>query len=185
MRRTRLAVWLALVSAPALASGFERTLELEGISFRVVCANDSGAPTLTVTPAGLAIDNSPLTREVDGRVVDAEVADLDADGSPEIYIYAKSDGSGAYGALVAFAANRKKSLSDVYLPPVTDDPAAAAGYMGHDEFRVVENRLVRRFPVYREGDANAQPSGGMRQIQYRLEAGEAGWLLRADKVVDF
>jgi hypothetical protein len=25
----------------------------------------------------------------------------------------------------------------------------------------------------------------MRQIQYKLAAGEAGWLLRADKVVDF
>lgn len=185
MQRTRFAVWLALVSAAAFASGFERTLELEEISFRVVCANDSGAPSVTVTPAGLAIDNSALTREVDGRVVDAEVADLDADGSPEIYIYTKSDGSGSYGSLVAFAVNRKKSMSDIFLPPLTDDPVAAKGYMGHDEFRVVENRLVRRFPVYREGDVNAQPSGGMRQVQYKLEAGEAGWLLRADKVVDF
>ena len=50
---------------------------------------------------------------------------------------------------------------------------------------MVENTLVRRFPVYRDGDTNAKPTGGMRQIQYKLAAGEAGWLLRADKVVDF
>lgn len=185
MKRTRSAVWLVLLSSPALASGFDRTLELAGITFHVSCANDSGASSVTVTPAGLAVDNSALTRQIDGRVVEAEVADLDADGSPEIYIYAKSDGSGSYGSLMAFAANRKRSLSDIFLPPIIDDPAAAAGYMGHDEFRVVENRLVRRFPVYREGDSNAEPSGGMRQIQYKLEAGEAGWRLRADKVVDF
>ena len=33
-------------------------------------------------------------------------------------------------------------------------------------------------------DANANPSGKTRQISYRLEAGEAGWILRVDKVVD-
>ena len=103
-----------------------------------------------------------MVREVEGQVVEAEVADLDADGSPEIYVYVQSAGSGSYGSLVAFAANKKKSLSDIYLPPIADDPKASKGYMGHDEFRVVENTLVRRFPVYRDGDANAKPTGGMR-----------------------
>ena len=54
--------------------------------------------------------------------------------------------------------------------------------MGHDEFAVVENVLARRFPVYKEGDSNANPTGGTRQIQYKLKAGEAGWVLRVDKV---
>jgi hypothetical protein len=57
--------------------------------------------------------------------------------------------------------------------------------MGHDEFAVVENRLVRRFPVYLAGDTNAEPSGGTRQIQYRLDAGEAGWILAVDRVVEY
>ena len=185
-RLTLLSVFVAGAAAvAAFAAGFEKRLELQGIVFRVACANDSGAPSLTVTPAGLEIDNSPMVREVDGQVVEAEVADLDVDGSPEIYIYVQSAGSGSYGSLVAFSANKRKSLSDIYLPPIADDPKAAKGYMGHDEFRVVENTLVRRFPVYRDGDTNAKPTGGMRQIQYKLAAGEAGWLLRADKVVDF
>ena len=42
--------------------------------------------------------------------------------------------------------------SRMALPPITDDPRAAKG----------ESRLVRRFPVYREGD-----------------------MLRADKVVEY
>ena len=140
---------------------------------------------MTVVPGKLEIDNSPMVREVEGQVVEAEVADLDVDGSPEIYIYVQSAGSGSYGSLVAFAANKKKSLSDIYLPPIADDSKASKGYMGHDEFRVVENTLVRRFPVYRDGDANAKPTGGMRQIQYKLAAGEAGWYLRPDKVVEY
>lgn len=56
-----------------------------------------------------------------------------------------------------------------------DDPDVTRGYMGHDEFAVGEGSLLRRFPVYREGDNNAAPTGGTRQIRYKLEAGEAGW----------
>jgi hypothetical protein len=172
-------------ATPPAAGGFDQKLELQGITFHVSCPNDSSTPALKVAPSGLAIDNSVLTKEIDGHVVLAEVADLNADGSPEIYVYVQSTGSGSYGSLVAYAANRKKSLSDIYLPPITDDPRAAKGYMGHDEFRVVESTLVRRFPVYRDGDTNAKPTGGTRQIQYKLAPGEAGWLLRADRVVEY
>ena len=184
-KRLQLASAMVLLTGAAWAAGFEENLELQGITFRVTCPNDSSRPALTVVPGGLEIDNSPITREVDGEVVFAEVADLDVDGSPEVYIYVRSAGSGPYGSLVALAANNRKSLADIYLPTIADDPKAAKGYLGHDEFRVVESTLVRRFPVYREGDSNAQPTGGMRQIQYKLAAGEAGWYLRPDKVVEY
>jgi hypothetical protein len=57
--------------------------------------------------------------------------------------------------------------------------------MGHDEFAVVEGTLVQRFPLYREGDANARPTGKIRQLQYKLKAGEAGWVLRLDRSVEY
>jgi hypothetical protein len=44
---------------------------------------------------------------------------------------------------------------------------------------------LRRFPIYRDSDKNAEPTGGTRQIQYKLEAGEAGWVLRKDRTVNF
>jgi hypothetical protein len=100
-------------------------------------------------------------------------------------VYVQSVGSGSYGSLIAYSANRRKSLSEIHIPPITDDPKAAKGYRGHDEFRVVESTLVRRFPLYREADSNAKPTGGMRQIQYKLTKGEASWLLRVDKVVEY
>jgi hypothetical protein len=172
-------------AAKSSAAGFDQKLELQGITFHVTCPNDRSAPTVTITPSGLAIDNSAMKQEAEGHVVLAEVADLNVDGSPEIYVYVQSAGSGSYASLVAYSANKKKSLSQIYLPPITDDPKASKGYQGHDEFRVVESTLVRRFPVYRDGDTNAKPTGGTRQIQYKLAAGEAGWLLRADKVVEY
>jgi hypothetical protein len=164
---------------------FDQTLEYNGITFHVVASGEGSIGSVTITPSGLEIDNSPITRETDGRVVLAEVADLNVDGSPEIYVATQSAGSGSYGGLIAYAANNRKSLSEIYLPPVADDPKAATGYMGHDEFSVIENTLVQRFPVYREGDTNAEPTGGTRQLQYKLEQGEAGWVLRVDKIVEY
>lgn len=170
---------------PPAAAGFDRTLELQGITFHVTCPNDSSLNKVTITPTGLEVDNAPVVRDADGTVVGAEVADLDVDGSPEIYVYVQSAGSGSYGSLIALSANQRKSLSDIFLPPVADDPGASKGYMGHDEFAVVESTFVQRFPIYGEGDSNAQPTGTMRQIQYKLVPGEAGWLLKVDKIVEF
>jgi hypothetical protein len=175
----------ATAPAPAVSARFDRTLELYGVTFIVTCDNDSSLNQLSIVPAGLEIDNTAITQDVDGQVVGAEVADLDANGSPELYVYVRSAGSGSYGSLVAYAANNRKSLSGIYLPPVADNATMAKGYMGHDEFAVVENRLVQRFPIYLDGDTNAKPTGGTRQIHYKLVAGEAGWLMAVDRVVQY
>ena len=126
-----------------------------------------------------------MEAEADGTISGVEVEDLNADGYPEIYVYVSSAGSGSYGSLIAYSSNRNRSLSEIYLPPLEDDSDVSEGYMGHDTFAVGEGALLRRFPIYREGDANAEPSGGTRQVQYRLKAGEAGWRLAPYKVVDF
>lgn len=164
---------------------FDATLELKGIRFRVTATSEGSINRLRIVPSGLEIDNRAIEKEIDGSVTAAEVADINADGSPEIYVYVTSAGSGSYGSLVAFSANRRKSLSEIYLPPVADDPAASRGYMGHDEFAVAEGAFVQRFPLYRDGDANGTPSGGTRQLRYKLVPGEAGWRLRLDRTVEY
>ncbi len=164
---------------------FDQTLELQGISFRVTSHNSGSINELKIVPTGLAIDDAPIVRSVDGQITRAEVADLNADGSPEVYVYIRSAGSGSYGTLVAFSANRRESLSEIYLPPITDDAKAAQGYMGHDQLAVVEGTLVRRFPIYKDGDNNAEPSGGVRQMQYKLKPGESSWQLKLDRVVEY
>jgi hypothetical protein len=174
----------ARAASPVTSATFDRTLELWGIRFRVTSANEGSINTLRIVPSGLQIDNSPIVRTINGTVTNAEVADLNADGSPEIYVYVTSAGSGSYGSLVAYSTNRRKSLSDIYLPPLTENKAASKGYMGHDEFVVGEGVLVRRFPVYRAADTNANPTGGRRELQYKLVPGEAGWILKLDKVVE-
>lgn len=161
---------------------FEQNLTLQGIDFHVQADQVDGQPALRIDPKGLEIDNSAITRPLTGNIVRAEVADLNNDGSPEIYVSTRSPGRGLPGELIAYSANHKKSLSEIYLPPASDNPKTAEGYQGEDAFSVVESTLVQRFPVYDSADANAGRTGKMRQIQYKLVPGEAGWILREDKV---
>ena len=160
-------------------------LNYGGISFNVHASQGSSLNQLQIKTEGLTSGSDLQQAELDGTAYRAELADLDGNGWPEIYVYVSSAGSGSYGSLAAYAVNSGKSLSSIYLPPLDQSPEVTEGYMGHDEFSVVENRLVRRFPVYKSTDNNVQPTGGTRQLQYRLDAGEAGWILQVDRVVEF
>mgnify|MGYP000025228145 FL=1 len=180
-----LAIYLTSISSFIYATDFDQTLELQGISFKVHATDKGSINTLTIKPKGLKTVIRPITREINGKAIEAEVADLNEDGSPEILVYTVSTGSGSYGGLVGYATNHKKSLSEIYLPELTEDKEASVGYMGRDEFSVVETRLARRFPVYRSGDINSNPTGGLRQLYYVLTTGENGWVFKLDEIVNF
>jgi hypothetical protein len=160
---------------------FVATQELQGMTFKVT----SSGGTVTITPSGLEIDNSPVTVAVKDVVNRAEAGDINADGSPEIYIYAAETTGEMRASLIAFGTNRKKSMTPIYLPPLEDDAKNAKGYRGHDEFAVVEGIIARRFPIFPEDASKTEPTGRMRQLQYKLVAGEAGWILKLDKDIEF
>ena len=164
-------------------TAYTKTLNLKGsdITFFIEVTGKK----MTVTPSGLKGDNKPLTHTIDGFVNDAEIADLNSDGSPEIYIYTVSEGTGRFGNVIGYAVNNGKSVSQINFPNINDNKEAAEGYGGKDDFAVVENTLVRRFPVFKPEDANSAPSGGTKQIQYKLKPGEAAWQLVIDKIVSY
>ena len=162
----------------AETNAFDKKFELHGIHFQVASTGN----TLRIIPSGLKIDNSPIEREIDGTVTGADIGDINVDGSPEIYVYIKAKEK---GSLIAYSANIKKSLSEIYLPPITDDPKLTKGYRGHDEFMMVEGIVAQRFPLYKDNDTDAKPTGGWRQLQYKLVPGEASWQLKLDKTIEY
>lgn len=168
-----------LAAAPVDAEPFSRSLELQGITFELQSPNTADN-TLTVTPKGLSSDNSPITVPVEGDVVQAEVADMNVDGSPELYVGVRGAAADAATTLLAWSANRKKSISMISVPALT--PEQAVGHAGGDEYAVVENVIVRRFPLK---DGIGTPTGKTRQLQYKLRPGEASWKLVVDRVVDY
>jgi hypothetical protein len=114
-------------------------------------------------------------------VSDVFLADLDGNGFDEIYIITTSAGSGSHGTVMGFASNKDKSLSMIHFPERKKGDENFEGYMGHDIFMIEDQKLVRIFPVYNEGDTNQNPTGGLRKLIYGLFPGEAMWQLKVEK----
>jgi hypothetical protein len=178
-----LLIFSILATLPLQAGGFSQKLEVNGLSFTISSPNKVEGNTITIKPHGLKNGDASITQSVEGEVSKVEIADLDGDGSPEIFVYTTSPGSGSYGKAYAWSANGKKVLTEIFIkPPENKD---LSGYMGHDEFAVIESSFARRFPVYKKGDPNSTPKGGWRQFQYKLKPGEAGWILWIKRVDSF
>ncbi len=118
-----------------------------------------------------------IRQKTDGWVVNAETADLDQNNSPEIYIYSCTYGSGSFGKVYGFQFF-PTSFDAIHMVPLRQD--LAEGYMGHDMFKIENESLVRQFPIYRAGDANARATGGTRIIKYQLDEIEKKLLLTPD-----
>lgn len=135
---------ISCMARPLLASGFNSSLQLQGIRFVVQSQSQSQGTRqqLTITTTGTQRPIPVIRQLVPGSVVGAEVADLNADGQPEIYVFVQESSSGSPGTLVGYALNNGRSLTPITLPALT--PALAQGYRGHDSFAVVESCLVWR-----------------------------------------
>jgi hypothetical protein len=125
--------------------------------------------------------NYPERYEDRDSISDVFLADLDGNGFDEIYIITTSVGSGSYGTVLGFASNKDKSLSMINFPEIQEGDENFEGYMGHDTFKIENQKLVRIFPLYNKGDTNQNPTGGTRKLVYGLYQGEAMWQLKVEK----
>lgn len=141
--------------------------------------------TLTLKISGTETDTKVFDHQLDGSVVNAETGDLNNDGFPEVFVYLQSAGSGSYGSVIGYSVDKNNEVSQLLLPNVAENDEAGKGYMGHDEFAIVENTLNQRFPVYNPGDSNARPTGGMRQIEYKLAESDGRPQLIVNNIVEY
>lgn len=130
-----------------------RELDLDGV-YVALRWPTSGEGTLEIVPRGLLRDNQPIQRTIDGVLHDATLADIDADGSPELYVMV--DGPQG-GQLLAWVANRRRSLSEAVVIGSDGEPG------GRGRWRVAADGLHRQHAT---GD-----------VPYRLRPGEATWRL--------
>ncbi|NDU94438.1 hypothetical protein GK108_06095 [Spirosoma terrae] len=146
-----------------------------------ITAADSGAVRDLIIKAyrGELLLTNFRTR-IDGGVVGAEVADLDNNRFPELYVYSTSDGSGSFGRVYGwqFLAERKADIQAANWLKMPD------GYMGHDSLWVERDVLCRQYPIYNSGDANAEPTGGVNRIRYRLKTNGKAYTLVTEQPID-
>ncbi|OHX63994.1 MliC family protein [Flammeovirga pacifica] len=148
------------------------------ITFFVSANNIKGKQIIEIQTNGLKYDET-LKVPFDGTIVQTYVEDLNLDVSPELIIVGRNDNN--EGVILAYSTNNKKSISQVYFPPINDDKDLSTGYMGNDDFSVVETTLIQRFPYYENG----KTEGKVKQIQYKLKDGEASRKFVVDRVIKF
>jgi hypothetical protein len=153
---------------------FDSTMKVGKSGYRVYCTNKNPEKnTATISPIGFDKDAREVSLEIKGRIARAEVDDLNGDGFPDLVVYIYNGGDKATGTVLGVSSDKNQGFAPIYFPDITDDLKLRIGYVGHDEFRLMEGSLTRRFPVYSTADsANIKPTGVMRQVMYRVIAGD-------------
>ena len=166
-------------SKKSLTTSTGKTFEVE--------TQSEGASVMNIIVTPKDFPNSSDSWKIEGAdpLAESFTADLDKNGFEELYLVTRSAGSGSYGRLYGYASNNDLSATPIYVPEPSEADIAEGGdfygYMGHDSIFLDQGRLYRKFPVYKEGDANCCPTGGDRQLEYELTPGEASWILRIKK----
>ncbi|GAA4823507.1 hypothetical protein [Algivirga pacifica] len=160
---------------------FSKHLNLQGVDFNVKSLSKEGVQQLEIMTAGLPNSFQETMAIENQEVVAAEVEDLNSDGSPELLVFTVAKGPNEEAMVYAFSVNNGQSMSSVYFEPTKQNMKVNEGYEGHDEFAVVENRLVQRFPIYNQGKL----TGTIKQISYRLKDGESSRMFVVDQVVEY
>ena len=143
-------------------------------SMRCMQGDDSaasiGSYVVTISENDRAI--TEVTGDRDGMIQDCWMANIDADESAEVLLFSRSAGSGGYAQLYGykFAGDQLRPME---LPD--PDPILMEGYQGRDSYELMDGKLFRRFPIYRQSDPNCCPGGGDRVIEFDSATNE--WTL--------
>jgi len=116
-----------------------------------------------------------LKSDVDFLAEGAWSADLDGEGRPELVVASRSVKVGGRGTLDVYWLEGSR-LRRAEMPAHEE----GAGYRGEDTFRPAGHRILRSFPLYRDGDPDGRPGGGTRSMQYLFRGGELVQSMNSD-----
>jgi hypothetical protein len=160
---------------------YDSTLKIGKTGYRINCLNKSNDRNiLNIRPIGFKAEVREASLEIKARVLSAEIDDLNNDGFPEVVIFIQEPNGKK--SLFCVSSKENERLEPIYFPDITDDMVLSKGYRGQDDFKLVEGILFRKFPIYDADTAIKIPTKKVRQIFYRVVAGEQGtWKFKAFK----
>lgn len=168
------------VPAASRNCSFRKTVQQGGYAFDVTSrpADGCGVQIIQVTLRQGGKRVATFKADVDFLAEVAWAVDIDGEGKPELVVASRSARDGGQGTFDVYwlegKALRRASM------PVGEE---GAGYLGHDAFRLDGERVVRSFPVYRTGDPDNRPSGGMRTLRYAFHNGKLDLHVKSDDPV--
>jgi hypothetical protein len=159
---------------------FSKTVTYKDFEIAVSSDNEAANNTFKITSTGFKNSNLDEETPAAGKVTDVLIDDIDGDDAPEVFVITRP-AAGGLATIYGYSANKDLSMSGVSIPSFKDDPKAGADMTSGDEYALVENNFIVRFPLYENGTKTAKT----RQLQYKLQPGEAQKKLVFDRVADY
>jgi hypothetical protein len=163
---------MLLGSVPASAAvrgcSFKKTLQQGGYVFDVSSRPADGC-AVQILEVAVRRGGKPFASfkaDVDFLAGSAWTADLNGDGKPELAVASRSVNNNGRGTFDVYWLE-----GNVLQHAALSKHEEGAGYQGQDSFRLNGSKIVRSFPVYRDGDPDNRPSGGTRTLQYTFRDG--------------
>ena len=163
---------------------YDSTMKIGKTGYRISCINRSpDRNILNIRPVGFKSESREASIELKARVFGAEIDDLNNDGFPEVIIFIEEPKGNK--SLFCISSKENERMEPIYFPDIKDDMRLSKGYRGQDEFRLLEGVLFRKFPIFESDTAIKQPTNKVRQILYRVIAGDQGsWKFKSFKDFD-
>ena len=160
---------------------YDSTVKIGKAGYRITCMNRNvDRNTLNIRPIGFKAEVREVNLELKGRVLSAEVDDLNNDGFPDIIIFVMDANEKL--SLFSIASRENERIEPIYFPDITNDMQLSKGYRGKDEYKLVEGVLFRKFPIYESDTSIKTPTNKVRQIMYRVVPGDQGtWRFKSFK----
>jgi hypothetical protein len=154
---------------------YDSTLKIGKAGFRVTCTNRNiERNVLSIKPIGFSNEAREVSLELKGRVMTAEIDDLNQDNFPDMIIFV-IEATGKK-TLFCISSRNNESLQPIYFPDITNDMALSKGYRGLDEYELLQGVLFRQFPIFDADTTIKIPTKRARRIMYKVETGDRGML---------
>jgi hypothetical protein len=153
---------------------FEKVLRFNVYTFVVKAeAGDSGMIATVAAYRGSLL-LTRMEQPVDGPLTGADVADLDENRLPELYLYTagETDSTSTYGRVYGWQFLPERLATITLAQP----SAPAPTFRGHDRFLLTKNALCHLMPIYSDG----QPTNTAQRVCYRLYPMRQNYQLLAD-----
>jgi len=160
---------------PGESETFRRELQFGDYRFTLTETTAEGQSTLLLRGAKNGATLQGVNRRIPGRIKSAVVKDLNDDDQPEVFIFTRKGAEPPQAGVLAFAYFSSRFYSEIGLAEMPDKYRPQ--YKGDDRFEFQGNVLLRKFPVYKDG----QPTGQEAMVVYRLGTEGAGLMLKPNE----
>lgn len=100
-------------------------------------------------------------------LIGVDVGDLKGDEYPEVLVWRRSAERARHIVVIGYSSNRGRSGSLIYAPRVTRAAKYNPVVRGYDEFAMVKEALIQRFPAKSQVPSGRKLGPVMRQKQLR------------------